>query len=224
MIAFRRFELIPTLFFVAAFTVLCALGSWQLARLHWKKWLMDEAASAQAQPTLAALPEEMDSLTYRNVALTGKLLYDHTFHLIGRQQGMDVGYYMLTPMVLDDDGRIILVNRGFSPPGKESKPEGLVTVHGMLRPVREKRLLVPENVPEKNIWTHEDLDAIGKLIGKKPLPLVVEAVGSMEKDVFPIPNDGKIVFRNDHLGYAITWYALAVVSVVMFGAYYRKKP
>lgn len=184
---------------------------------------MAEVTKVQAMPTLASLPQEINDLTYRKVMLTGKFLYDHTFHLIGRQQGMDMGFYMLTPLELDDDGRIILVNRGFSPLGKESKPEGLVTVEGLLRPVREKRYFVPENMPEKNVWTHEDLNKIGELLGKKPLPLIVEAIGKEEKDVFPIPNDGAVIFRNDHLGYALTWYALALVSIVMFGTYYRKK-
>ncbi len=220
---FRKLELIPTLFFISAFVLMCTLGTWQLQRLAWKEGIMAEVTKVQAMPTLASLPQEINDLTYRKVMLTGKFLYDHTFHLIGRQQGMDMGFYMLTPLELDDDGRIILVNRGFSPLGKESKPEGLVTVEGLLRPVREKRYFVPENMPEKNVWTHEDLNKIGELLGKKPLPLIVEAIGKEEKDVFPIPNDGAVIFRNDHLGYALTWYALALVSIVMFGTYYRKK-
>lgn len=184
---------------------------------------MAQAEQAAKLPALGNLPQSLDGLEYRKVMLTGKFLYDHTFHLIGRQQGMDVGYYMVTPLVLDDDGRIILVNRGFSPVGKESKPEGLIRVEGVLRAPRVKHGFVPENMPEKNVWTYEDLDKISDIIGQKPLPLVVEATGKMEKDVFPIPNEAKIIFRNDHLGYAITWYALALLSIVMFGAYYRKK-
>ncbi len=220
---FRKLELIPTLFFISAFVLMCTLGTWQLQRLAWKEGIMTEVEKVQSQPALASLPQEINDLTYHKVMLTGKFLYDHTFHLIGRQQGVDMGFYLLTPLELDDDGRIILVNRGFSPLGKESKPEGLVTVEGSLRPVREKRYFVPENMPEKNVWTHEDLNKIGELIGKKPLPLIVEAIGKEEKDVFPIPSDGTVIFRNDHLGYALTWYALALVSIVMFGTYYRKK-
>lgn len=223
MISFRRPELLPTLFFLGAFCAFIALGSWQLSRLHWKENIMAETEKAKELPALGNLPQETDGLAYRRVMLTGTFLYDHTIHLIGRQQGMDLGYYMVTPLRLDDDGRIILVDRGFSPPGKESKPAGLVTVEGMLRPLRQKRFFAPENVPEKNIWSYEDLDKIGEMIGQKPLPLVVEATGEPQKDVFPIPNEGKIIFRNDHLGYAITWFALALTSIVMFGAYYRKK-
>lgn len=220
---FRKPELFPTLFFIASFVVLCTLGTWQLSRLHWKEQVIADSEKARALPALGTLPQSLDGLLYRRVMLTGTFHYDHTIHLIGRQQGMNVGYYMVTPLELDDDGRIILVNRGFSPVGKESKPQGVVTVEGMLRPLREKRYFAPENVPEKNIWTYEDLDKMEAMIGKRPLPLIVEAIGTRQNDVFPIPDDGKIVFRNDHLGYAVTWFGMALVAVIMFGAYYHRK-
>ncbi|MDX2074639.1 MAG: SURF1 family protein [Alphaproteobacteria bacterium] len=220
---FRKLELLPTLFFIASFVVLCALGTWQLQRLAWKESIIAASEARRHLPILAGLPEDTGDLVYRKAALTGRFLYDHTIHLIGRQQGMNVGYYMVTPFALDDDGRVILVNRGFSPLGKETKPAGLVTVSGVFRPLRQKRYFAPENVPEKNIWTYEDLDKIGEMVGQRPLPLVLEVIGQQEKNVFPIPDDGKIIFQNNHLGYAITWFALAVTSVVMFGAYYRKK-
>ncbi len=220
---FRKPELIPTVFFILSFTVLCALGVWQLNRLAWKQELMTRVEATKAAPVLAGLPEDISDLAYRQVLLTGTFLHDKTIHLIGRQQGMSLGYYIVTPFSLDDDGRIILVNRGFSPLGEETKPVGVVTVPGMLRPLRTKRYFAPENNPEKNIWSYEDMDAIGETLGQKPLPLVVEAIGKYESGVYPIPNDGTVIFRNDHLGYAITWFGVAAISVVMFGAYYRKK-
>ncbi|MDX2073085.1 MAG: SURF1 family cytochrome oxidase biogenesis protein, partial [Alphaproteobacteria bacterium] len=112
---FRKPELLPTLFFVSAFCVMCALGIWQLNRLAWKTEIIAQTEVAAAAPALASLPQDVSGLAYRRVILTGKFLHDKTIHLIGRQQGMEVGYYMVTPLALDDDGRIILVNRGFSP-------------------------------------------------------------------------------------------------------------
>jgi surfeit locus 1 family protein len=223
MITFRKPEILPTLFFLAAFAVCITLGGWQLERLSWKEQVIAESDKAKELPALGTLPAEVGGLTYCRVALTGTFQNEKAIHLIGRQQGMDVGYYIVTPLVLEDDGRIILVDRGFSPLGKETQPEGLVTVEGMLRPLRQHRYFAPKNSPEKNIWSYEDLNEIEAFIGQRPLPLVVEATGKPEKNVFPIPNEGKVIFRNDHLGYAITWFALAITSLVMFGAYYRKK-
>ena len=64
---------------------------------------------------------------------------------------------------------------------------------------------------------------MSKAVGVNLQPIVVEAVGKEEKNTFPIPNDGAIVMRNDHLGYAVTWFSLAVVGLVMFAFYHRKK-
>jgi surfeit locus 1 family protein len=220
---FRKFEWIPTLFLIGSLAMFITLGSWQMERLVWKERVIAESNAAKTAPALATLPEDLSGLTYRRVLLTGTFLHDKTIHLIGRQQGMDVGYYIVTPFSLEDDGRIILVNRGFSPLSKESKPQGITTVEGLLRPAREKRYFAPENMPNKNIWSYEDMDKIAENVGSKPLPLVVEALGKHESGVYPIPNDGTFIFRNDHLGYALTWYGLAMVSVVMYIAYYRKK-
>lgn len=219
---FRKFELIPTLALIASLIMFIMLGTWQMQRLQWKQAVMMETATKRDMPVLTSLPEDMTNLTYRRAALSGRFLYDHVIHLIGRQQGMNVGYYLITPLQLAD-GRVLLVNRGFSPLGKESKPLGKVKVEGLFRPLREHRYFAPPNAPDKNIWSWEDREAIGKMVGKEPLPLVLEVTGKMEENVYPVPNEGKVVYRNDHLGYAITWYLLALTSVVMFVFYYHKK-
>ena len=221
---FHKPQAIPALFVALSIIVFCSLGAWQLERLVKKTAMIAATNEAATKPALASLPEDITPYIYRNAILTGHFLYDHTMHLIGVQQGQSVGYYILTPFVLDDDGRVILVNRGWSVPGKEAKPEGTVNVQGILRPTRTKRLFAPENQPAKNVWFYEDLTLISSNINKPLLPLVLEATGQVEHGIFPIPNDGTIIFRNDHLAYAITWFGLAVIAVVMFGFYYRKKP
>jgi surfeit locus 1 family protein len=159
----------------------------------------------------------------RKMSLTGTFQYDKVLHLIGRQMGEDVGYFMLTPFTLDDDGRVILVNRGFSPEGKEARPEGLQTVEGIIRPLRQKRMFAPSNHSEKNIWFYEDVPAMSNLTGLALLPLVVEVVGEQKTGVYPIPGDGKIILRNDHLVYAITWFTLALIGLIMFAFYHKEK-
>ena len=39
----------------------------------------------------------------------------------------------------------------------------------------------------------------------------------------PIPSDGVIRLRNDHLSYIITWYGIALGILVIFVTYHRKK-
>ncbi len=218
---FRRPQLIPLLFIIASTITLTFLGTWQLQRLQWKNGLIKEIEASQALEPLQTLPEDVSTLDYRRVHVSGAFDYAKVLHLIGRQQGNFPGYFMLTPFTLED-GRVILVNRGFAPPGKEAQPEGVQKIEGVIRPPREKRYFAPENMPEKNVWFYENIPAMEQVTGMKLLPVVVEEVGATAPDHFPIKGDGKIYLKNDHLGYAITWYSTAVIGIIMFGFYYRK--
>ncbi|MDX1974120.1 MAG: SURF1 family protein [Rickettsiales bacterium] len=220
--AFRKPTLVPLLFIISATLLLGSLGSWQMMRLQWKNNLNQMIAEGQALPTLGNLPEQIDRLVYRNVALTGKFLPQHELHVVGKIQGAENGFFIYAPFELDDDGRVILVNRGFAPKGSNYATTGdTQTVQGVLRPARDKRLFLPDNQVEKNVWFYEDLEQISQLVGKPLIPLVIEATGKHEANVFPIPRDSLIQLRNDHLHYAITWYSLMIIGLIMFAIYHR---
>ena len=224
-IEFRKPQLIPLLFIIAATITFTIFGMWQLQRLAWKNAIVEDVARAQQSPALGTLPPALDDLNYRKVKLTGTFMYDKVLHMIGRQEGNFPGYFMITPFALEDDGRIILVNRGFAPVDKESRPQGLQTVEGIIRPFREKRFFAPSNVPEKNVWFYEDISAMSSATGLAFSPIMVEVVATAgtPKNIFPIPGNGKVLLRNDHLGYAITWFSLAIIGLIMFAFYHRKK-
>jgi len=220
---FRKLEFIPVVFIIAAEILLIGLGVWQVERLEWKNGLITTIEKAQAEPVLTRLPPNLEGLEYRKVALAGKFLHDKTLHKVGSRQGERSGFFLLTPFALKD-GRIILVNRGFAPVDAAVQHKGTQSVNGVLRPVRGKRaFFIPDNQPEKNVWLYEDIAAMSQQTKLSLLPLVVEATGVYKKNVYPIPSDGKIALRNDHLGYAITWFSLAVVGIVLFGIYYRER-
>ncbi len=219
---FRKPQFIPLLFIITATATTIFLGAWQLERLRWKNDLVKNVEHAQNLPVLDKIPENLENLDYRKVKLEGIFKHKKSLHLIGRQHGNFPGYFILTPFELQDDGRIILINRGFSPVDKESKPEGLQTIEGVIRPAREKRFFAPENIPDKNIWFYENINAISATTGLTLTSVIVEEIGKNEAETFPIKGDGKINLRNDHLGYAITWFSTAIIGLVMFGFYYRK--
>ncbi len=219
---FKKPQPIPLLFIIVATITLTYLGAWQLERLQWKNGLLKEINQAQAMPVLQILPEKLDGLEYRKVILKGIFEHEKSLHMIGRQRGNFPGYFIVTPFKLENDGRIILVNRGFSPSGKESRPDGMQTVEGVIRPPRTKRFFAPENLPEKNVWFYEDIPAMSKSSGLTISPIIIEQVGKEEPGIFPIRGDGKINLQNDHLGYAVTWFTTAIIGIVMFAFYHRK--
>ncbi|MBY0406051.1 MAG: SURF1 family protein [Rickettsiales bacterium] len=218
---FRKPEPVPLLFIAATTVLLFGLCLWQVERLRWKADTLNHIQAAQTLPALGTLPPITDGIEYRKVALTGTFMNDKMFHMVGRPQGEGPGFYVVTPFKLDDDGRIILINRGFAPEGKEGAPEGLQNVQGIIRPNRPHRMFMPDNHPEKNVWFYEDLPAMEKTVGEPLIPLMIEQVGEARKNKYPLPSDGKITLRNDHLNYAITWFLLGVIGLVMFAAYHR---
>ncbi len=80
---------------------------------------------------------------------------------------------------------------------------------------------MPDNQPEHNLWFYEDLPAIEQNTGLTLLPLVVEMTGAHKANVYPIPNDSATVLRNDHLEYAITWFSVMLIGLIMFAFYHR---
>lgn len=219
---FNKPQLVPLLFIMVATLTLTYLGVWQMKRLLWKNEILRQIEHAQSLPPMDTLPQSPDGLEYRKVAFSGIFKHDKALHMIGRQRGNFPGYFIVTPFELINDGRIILVNRGFSPAGKESKPEGVQTVEGIIRPARKKRFFAPENIPEKNVWFYEDMEAMSENTGLTLSPVIIEETGEKEGSKFPIVGDGKVHLHNNHLGYAITWFLTAIIGLIMFGFYYRK--
>ena len=229
---FTRPKPLAWFFFLLAFGMTVAFGTWQVKRLQWKLDLIDELAAANAQKPLTSLPTSMaglESLQFRKVQLRGTWVPNVEFHLAPRYLHDQFGYAIIAPLKLND-GRILLVNRGWVPAAKkdlakrpETKVRGAATVSGLVRTGNERGYVTPANSPEKNIWFGRDIAemAASKQL-LKTIPVMVDQVGPDTKKL-PIPSDGIIRLRNDHLSYIITWYGIALGILVVFLAYHRKK-
>ena len=218
-------RLIPWIFIAAVVGVLVGLGTWQLERLKWKNELMAQYEAGQEQKPLMLDSLPSDTLAdnaYRQVVFNGTYLHDKEIHLGGRRWHGKTGYQILTPMRMSD-GRVFLVNRGWIPfelKEQEKRQDSLPETGGhtaIIRIPKAAQLFTPENHPEKNFWFTVDFPAIAEETGVRAEPIMLEVVEA-EPDInqFPIPSDGVRVFRNDHLGYAVTWYLLALAALIMF--------
>jgi len=214
---FRKPEPIPLLFIICATLLLGGLGLWQVERLQWKQALVTEIENAQKEPVLSSYSNR----PYRMLRLRGSFISDTPIRLVGRPQWeQGNGYFMLYPFKFSD-GKRILVNVGWAPGDWNGSLKGPHLVYGVLRPAHGKRPFSPENHPEKNVWFYEDIDAMSKALDVPLHDMVLEAVGEKVPGVYPVPSDGKISLRNDHLGYAITWFSLMIIGLVMFALYHR---
>lgn len=220
-----------------AFLLLCgvafvALGAWQVERLGWKRELIARVdtrvhAPAIDAPRLAAWRgvSAADS-EYRHVSASGRFVADADT----RVQAVTVqgaGHWLLTPL-RRDDGSVVLVNRGFVPPDASAAalaaPTGEVRVHGLLRLTEPDGGFLRRNVPAEARWYSRDVAAIAAVHGLAPVaPYFIDAAvdsdGSAARaDEGPVGGLTVIAFRDHHLQYALTWFALAlmVVAAIVF--------
>jgi surfeit locus 1 family protein len=224
---------VPWLFFIAAFGLTIALGTWQVNRLAWKEGIIAEIAAANEKAPLTALPKDeaaLPALQFAKVSLKGAWLNAPEFHLSPRYYNGKLGYWIIAPFKLTD-GRILLVNRGWVPSEKkmpETRPEtrvrGAGTITGLVRVSDERNYFTPDSQPTRNVWFGRDVAQMaefGKL--QNVLPLMVDVVGQQDKSKLPVPSDGTIKLKNDHLAYIITWYGIALGILIIFVTYHRKK-
>ncbi|WP_342736932.1 SURF1 family protein [Bradyrhizobium sp. B117] len=210
-----------TVLSLAAFVLLIALGVWQVERRAWKLALIDrveQRVHAPAQPIPA--PASWPAVTaandeYRHVSLAGRFLHDRET-LVQAVTEEGPGYWVLTPLQRDD-GTQVLVNRGFVPSEQRDastrqggNPDGKVEITGLLRMNEPKGGFLRNNVPQHNRWYSRDVAEIAAARGlTHAAPFFVDADAGSQTAGGPIGGLTVISFPNNHLIYALTWFALA---------------
>jgi len=224
----------PTVFTVPAVLLMLSLGVWQLYRLQWKEALIAERTERTAAPPIA-LPgpdADLSEVEYRHVAVIGEFLHAKETFLGARSLNGNAGYHLVTPLRLAD-GRVLLVDRGWIPlerksPDKRAEGEvtGQVPVDGVIRLAGSQSWLMPDNRPDLNFFFWADLPAIAKLTGLANVEtrFFLEAGPEKNPGGFPIGGQTRIDLPNDHLQYAITWFALAAALFVIYVLYRREQP
>ena len=227
-----RLHLWPTLFTVPAVLVLLALGTWQVQRLFWKEALIAERQAGLAAPVTpwSEAADRLGELYWHRLSAQGRFLNDRELVLAARSMNGNPGYHIVAPFAIEG-GPVLLVDRGWVPldrknPGTRSQgqPEGLVTVTGILRPGHQPNWLTPDNQPDKNFWFWIDIPAMARAVAAEDRAVMaayLEADATPNSGGLPIGGQTRIDLPNDHLQYAITWYALAVALIVIYILYSR---
>ena len=229
----RRSLLWPSVWAAGAFLILLALGTWQVERLFWKEGLIAERHAAVTGPPIA-LPPSLDAakaLEYHRVRVSGRFANDHELYLGATSRDGRPGYQVITPLTLDD-GASVLINRGFIPQDHKARDSrsagelsGDVTVTGLLRlpPQGKPHWFIPANSPERNYWIYVDIPAMAAAAHvENVLPFYVDADATPNPGGLPLGGQTPLELPNDHLQYAITWYALAAALVVIYILFVRR--
>ena len=210
-----------TLAGLLVFVTLLVLGGWQVQRLGWKLDLIarvDARVHAVPGPPPSATEwPHIDDYEYRRLRLTGSFLNDRET-LVQAVTEIGPGFWVLTPLQMAD-GTTILVNRGFVPPERRDPAsrvaglvDGVTTVTGLLRLSEPDGGFLRSNVPAEGRWYSRDVAAIARTENlAEAAPYFVDADATANPGGWPVGGLTVIAFRNHHLVYAVTWFALAAM-------------
>ena len=121
------------------------LGFWQLRRLDQRQAFNAEVEARYDAPPLLldealASVDDLDDIEWQPVTASGAYIPDGQILIVNRSQNGRAGDNVVAPMQLDD-GRVLLVNRGFVPLAVDvpTAPTGEVEVLGRLRTSQQRR-------------------------------------------------------------------------------------
>ena len=212
-----------------AFLGFIALGVWQLERRTWKLDLIERVdARVHAAPVAPPGPAQWASVDaardeYRHVVVSGRFLPGRESR-VQAVTSLGAGYWLLAPLQRDD-GTVVLVNRGFitsdwkSPATLADASE--VQVSGLLRLTEPGGGFLRRNVPAEGRWYSRDVQAIAAAQGlSRVAPYFIDAGAAEPGNAStataaygPVAGLTVVSFRNQHLQYALTWFALALMVV-----------
>lgn len=232
--SFARRLLFPSLFAMVGFAILISLGFWQLHRKEWK-----EGLTASLERQMAAKPVQLPAgdvelllgnAEFRRVALRTEFIKDakpaflYTGASALREDVKQPGYFVFAPARLPD-GRVVVVNRGYLPlDRKDETGNAPEEITGYLRYAERPGWFVSPHDAKGEMWFVRDPQAMAKVLQWGPVaPFYIDQEAPAPSGGFPRPGKLAVHLRNDHLGYALTWFGLAAALAAVFGAWvYRE--
>ena len=227
--------LIPAAVALAALAVLLGLGTWQLERKAWKESLiaklerrLNDAPVALPPPAQwAAMTPDDWEFTRVRARVTFYPVRDAMVYTPNSPIRDDVkspGYLVFVPVRLADGSQIV-INRGLVPGRDYPQGEGTQEIVGAIRwPEPSSRWIADHDDSDASIWyvKNPKLMAEVKRWGDVP-PFYIEQESPEPSGGLPHPARLNPTLRNDHLQYAITWFGLAAVLVVMFAVWLARR-
>ena len=213
-----KIKSLDILFIFFIFIVL-SLGTWQVFRLNSKSQLISDLENNLKRNSID-FNVDIDK-EYTKVILKKKNLKSKIF-LYHLNKG-EIGFKVIVPYEVNSS-LLVLVDKGWIRKDKiNSIKNSLLNddiIEGYTKKIREKKLFTPKNNIKEDFLYSVEIDNLKKSLNKNIYPLLIIQTSKTKKDI--VPNDYHVGLSNNHLQYAITWYGLALFTIIFF-LYYRKK-
>ena len=230
-------QLISSIIIIPTIILLSLLGNWQVNRLEYKKKLQRQIDIYFSLPPILnqGFNDDVGLNEYRKISLAGKFIEKANFHLVNQVYKGEVGINVISVFKPHKTNKYILVNRGwFSNSKKHTEYSGHpfhddiiqnITVNGIIRSIKQKHFLVPDNEPDKNLWFHIDPLKMSKEINFLVNQKYYIKINDNQKLLGQKSNftRNKVRYKH-HLFFSITWYSLSFILLIMYvHNYWRKR-
>jgi len=219
--------------------LLLSLGFWQLQRAEEKQQLIDKQSQGETEQL-----SEIDDVSgndqaidwsYRTISVSGYYRLNEYFLLDNRTRDGMVGYEVINLFQMDN-GKILLVNRGWvkAPPYRDQLPTITSDIAETLVGVRIKgSVYFPSNKvftlseePISQGWPKRiqklDINALSNELGEEIYPFTVRLSDDNQPGALQTGWKISQMSPDKHFGYAVQWFSLALVLVVMTALAIRK--
>ena len=231
-----------TLVMVALFV---GLGIWQLQRRHEKHALI-----AALTERLAAEPVPLPPMSEWSKLTAGRDEFRRVSFMATYESRLDAMVYSSGSAIRPDisgpgtwafiparlpSGETLAINAGFVPNTMQDRDvqdraiARLITgkpvpMTGYVRFPETAGVFTPDVEHAKRLWFARDHLAMAQAFGwDKLAPFYIDLETPVPESGIPKPGPLEVHLRDDHMQYAITWFALAGVVMIAFGIWARRR-
>lgn len=238
---FSRKWLLTTLLVLLGAGICVRLGIWQLDRLDQRRAFNAQVTSMRALAPLdlnADVDSDLAAMEYRAVVVRGTYDFENQVALRNFYNEGVYGYHLLTPLKLDD-GRAVLVERGWIPSEGNDAPSAWsryeeaapAKVQGVMRLGVEKIPFGANPDPTLSpgqsrleFWNFVNLERLAAQIPYPILPVYILPNPDPNDSEPPIAQQPIIeLTEGPHFGYALQWFAFAALLLFGYPFFLRKQ-
>lgn len=231
-----RFPWALTVVCALAFALLVSLGVWQAQRLQWKQALIAEAEAAATRPpvSLYDLVDSGEPRAFRRVTIACPGLPTAPYVELQSIEDGQAGVRLISACPIETEtgmaiAPVWLVDRGFVPDFISSRPPVTRSADLFQLTAVVRDTPPPGPMAVAAAGTHfytRDPAAMARALGvtAEVAPQTLFALNSTNPQWRALtPSAPPAAFANNHLGYAITWFGLALVLAGFYIALLRRK-
>lgn len=210
--------------------ILLVLGTWQLQRLGWKTALIQQIEDGLEKPAEQLLPNfDPQAITpFERIEIELSFDREAVWFLGTEVRSGEIGTTLLMG-ARDSEQRRWITELGWIPERRISN----LAVEERQMPAAAHVTAVPRTPSQTNFATPQPDDETDRIYAEdsliegdfQSLILVIEsgapALASLGSDL--VPPEVRPALRNNHLGYAITWYGLCAALIGVYFAFGRAR-